>query len=102
VKEPPVKEEQDTKTDDETKEPETSSFPLGNWISGVSHLGKMVESTTSKVMTGGLDTLENIGKRTMQVLQDGDPGLKKKRAMFGPDKPVLSQVNDQLYVLKFS
>lgn len=50
--------------------------------------------TGSKVMTGGLDTLEAIGKKTMEVLQDGDPGLKKKRAFFmnEPDKPILSQI----------
>jgi len=38
-----------------------------------------------------LDTLETIGKKTMEVLQEGDPGLKKKRALFS-GKPVLSQV----------
>lgn len=45
-------------------------------------------------MTGGLDTLEAIGKKTMEVLQEGDPGLKKKRAFFmnQPEKPILSQV----------
>jgi len=43
------------------------------------------------VLTGGLDTLETIGKKTMEVLQEGDPGLMKKRALFS-GKPVLSQV----------
>lgn len=45
-------------------------------------------------MTGSLDTLEAIGKKTMEVLQDGDPGLKKKRAFFmnENDKPILSQI----------
>lgn len=49
----------------------------------------------TKVISGGLDTLETIGKKTMEVLQDGDPGLAKKRALLGlgtGDKPVLSQV----------
>lgn len=49
----------------------------------------------TKVIAGGLDTLETIGKKTMEVLQDGDPGLAKKRAMLGldhGDKPILSQV----------
>ncbi|XP_059484791.1 protein FAM114A2 [Neocloeon triangulifer] len=77
---------------DESSKPEDGgSFPLGSWISGVSQFGKIVESTGSKVLSGGLDTLENIGKKTMQVLQDGDPGLKKKRALFQQEKPVLSQ-----------
>lgn len=75
-----------------------STFGFGNLISGVSSITKLVESTgkefTNKVMTGGLDTLEAIGKKTMEVLQDGDPGLKKKRAFFmnEPEKPNLSQI----------
>lgn len=71
-----------------------SSFGFGNFISGVSSITKLVESTGSKVMTGGLDTLEAIGKKTMEVLQEGDPGLKKKRAFFmnEPEKPNLSQI----------
>lgn len=45
-------------------------------------------------MSGGLDTLEAIGKKTMEVLQEGDPGLKKKRAFFvnETDKPHLSHI----------
>nr|XP_031828689.1 protein FAM114A2 isoform X2 [Nomia melanderi] len=71
-----------------------SSFGFGNLISGVSSITKLVESTGSKVMSGGLDTLEAIGKKTMEVLQEGDPGLKKKRAIFinEAEKPILSQV----------
>ncbi|KAI8440845.1 hypothetical protein MSG28_009156 [Choristoneura fumiferana] len=68
------------------------AFQLGSLLSGVT---KFVESTGTKVIAGGLDTLETIGKKTMEVLQDGDPGLAKKRAMLGldaGDKPVLSQV----------
>lgn len=70
-----------------------SSFGFGNLISGVSSITKLVESTSNRVMSGGLDTLEAIGKKTMEVLQDGDPGLKKKRAFFlnEGDKPILSQ-----------
>ncbi|XP_043263301.1 protein FAM114A2 isoform X2 [Colletes gigas] len=81
--------------DDNTDQSEElSSFGFGNLISGVSSITKLVESTGSKVMTGGLDTLEAIGKKTMEVLQEGDPGLKKKRAFFmnEADKPILSQV----------
>ncbi|CAH0591646.1 unnamed protein product [Chrysodeixis includens] len=69
-----------------------AAFPFGSLFSGVS---KFVETTGTKVISGGLDTLETIGKKTMEVLQDGDPGLAKKRALLGlgaGDKPVLSQV----------
>ncbi|XP_047538800.1 protein FAM114A2 [Vanessa atalanta] len=68
------------------------AFQFGSLFSGVT---KFVETTGTKVIAGGLDTLETIGKKTMEVLQDGDPGLAKKRAMLGldsGDKLVLSQV----------
>ncbi|XP_017877284.1 protein FAM114A2 [Ceratina calcarata] len=88
------KEEDKTTSEDKEQPKEQSSFGFGNLISGVSSITKLVESTGSKVMSGGLDTLEAIGKKTMEVLQEGDPGLKKKRAFFSnePDKPNLSQV----------
>ena len=74
-------------------EAESSSlFGFSNLISGVSSITKLVETTGNKVLTGGLDTLETIGKKTMEVLQEGDPGLKKKRALFS-DKIVLSHVS---------
>ncbi|XP_044254629.1 protein FAM114A2 isoform X2 [Tribolium madens] len=71
-----------------------SGFGLGNLVMGVSQLTKLVETTGTKVISGGLDTLETIGKKTMEVLQEGDPGLKKKRAFLkiDQDKPVLSQL----------
>jgi hypothetical protein len=71
-----------------------TGFGLGNLVMGVSHLTKLVETTGTKVISGGLDTLETIGKKTMEVLQEGDPGLKKKRAFLkiDQDKPVLSQL----------
>nr|XP_003707147.1 PREDICTED: protein FAM114A2 [Megachile rotundata]XP_012149572.1 PREDICTED: protein FAM114A2 [Megachile rotundata]XP_012149573.1 PREDICTED: protein FAM114A2 [Megachile rotundata]XP_012149574.1 PREDICTED: protein FAM114A2 [Megachile rotundata] len=92
----PTSEKENSANDDvkeETPE-EQSIFGFGNLISGMSSITKLVESTGSKVMSGGLDTLEAIGKKTMEVLQDGDPGLKKKRAFFMNeiDKPNLSQV----------
>ncbi|XP_058798937.1 protein FAM114A2 [Phymastichus coffea] len=70
------------------------SFGFGNFMSSVSSITKLVETTSSKVIAGGLDTLEVIGKKTMEVLQEGDPGLKKKRAFFlnEGDKPILSQI----------
>lgn len=79
---------------EEQKGSSYGSFGFGNIMSGVSSITKLVELTGSKVMTGGLDTLEAIGKKTMEVLQDGDPGLKKKRAFFmnETDKPILSQI----------
>ncbi|KAF2882347.1 hypothetical protein ILUMI_23831 [Ignelater luminosus] len=70
------------------------TFGLGSFVSGVSQITKLVESTGNKVISSGLDTLETIGKKTMEVLQEGDPGLKKKRAFLkiDADKPVLSHI----------
>nr|CAH7729219.1 unnamed protein product [Callosobruchus chinensis] len=72
----------------------TLGFGLGNLVSGVSNITKFVEETGNKVISGGLDTLETIGKKTMEVLQEGDPGLKKKRQFLKleQEKPILSQV----------
>lgn len=85
------------KTPADKEVPDTQSqttFGFGNLMSGVSSITKLVESTSNKVIAGGLDTLETIGKKTMEVLQEGDPGLKKKRAFFthDKDKPILSQM----------
>nr|CAD7393548.1 unnamed protein product [Timema cristinae] len=66
-------------------------FDFSQLMSGMSSITKLVETTGTKVITGGLDTLETIGKKTMEVLQEGDPGLKKKRALFS-DKIELSQI----------
>nr|CAD7403557.1 unnamed protein product [Timema poppensis] len=66
-------------------------FDFSQLMSGMSSITKLVETTGTKVITGGLDTLETIGKKTMEVLQEGDPGLKKKRALFS-DKVELSQI----------
>ncbi|XP_012171230.2 protein FAM114A2 [Bombus terrestris] len=95
--EPKSNEEEENQTDNDDKEEQTkeqSSFGFGNLISSVSSITKLVESTGSKVVSGGLDTLEAIGKKTMEVLQEGDPGLKKKRTFFinETDKPNLSQI----------
>ncbi|KAI4462877.1 hypothetical protein MML48_4g00001880 [Holotrichia oblita] len=78
--------------DDETiHEKPILGFGLGNLVQGVT---KLVETTGTKVISGGLDTLETIGKKTMEVLQENDPGLKKKRAFLklDDDKPILSQL----------
>lgn len=64
------------------------SMLLGNLMSGVSQIG-------NRVISGGLDTLEGIGKKTMTMLQENDPGLLNKRKMLGmmdKDTPVLSQI----------
>lgn len=48
---------------------------------------------------GGLDTLEVIGRKAMDVIQEGDPGLRKKRAFLTNVKPNLSQACQYCCVL---
>jgi len=64
------------------------------FLSNASQITKIVETTGSKIINGGLDTLETVGKKTLEVLQEGDPGLRKKRAIFfqNTEKINLSQV----------
>ena len=45
-----------------------------------------------QVLMGGLDTLEVIGRKAMDVIQEGDPGLRRKRGFLLNKKPNLSQV----------
>lgn len=42
------------------------------------------------MVTEGIGALETIGKKTMDVISEGDPGFRVKRDMF--KKPSLSQV----------
>lgn len=74
----------DARTDEDTKE---KLISLGSLVSNVQQI-------STRVISGGLDTLEGIGKKTMTILQENDPGLMNKRKLLGldNDKPVLSQV----------
>lgn len=73
------------------------------FFNNVSQITKIVETTGSKIIYGGLDTLETVGKKTIEVLQEGDPGLRKKRALFfqNTEKINLSQVIVFDYSLKY-
>ena len=52
----------------------------------------MVQTTGKELVSGGLDALEFIGKKTMGVLAEGDPGLRQKRKTLAGSGPSLSQV----------
>lgn len=88
-----VQEEEKRKRDGYEPSPstpeKTSNSGLGSFVTGVSQM-------SSKVISGGLDTLEGIGKKTMNMLQENDPGLMNKRKLLGLDggdnRPVLSQM----------
>lgn len=56
-----------------------------------SSLTSVVQSTGKTVITGGLDALEFIGKKTMDVIAEGDPGFKKTKGLMSRNA-TLSQV----------
>ena len=45
----------------------------------------------NKIVAGGLGTLENIGKKTMDFLSEGDPGLRNKRAYVQEQIEIISK-----------
>ncbi|KAL5012397.1 hypothetical protein ScPMuIL_010948 [Solemya velum] len=46
---------------------------------GVTNLTKKVQDKGKSIVTGGLDVLETIGKKTYDVITEHDPGLKRTR-----------------------
>lgn len=49
------------------------------------------DSQGKSVISGGLDALEFIGKKTMDVIAEGDPGFKKTKGLMNRNS-TLSQV----------
>ncbi|XP_057366026.1 protein FAM114A2-like [Daphnia carinata] len=84
------------------KQPAQEEKPAGftqlSLFGGVSNITKFVESTGSSLFSTGLDTLELLGKKTINVLQQSDPGLKRTKAVLvnplqgSHDRPCLSQI----------
>lgn len=64
----------------ESKEGESSS-PMTGALGFLSSISTAVQSTGKTVLTGGLDALEFIGKKTMDVIAEGDPGFKKTKGL---------------------
>lgn len=73
----------------EEEEGAASGFKLDSLFSNVSLI-------SSKVMTGGLETLEGIGKKTMNIIQETDPNIKNKlRNINYSNRPNLSELLKQ-------
>uniref|UniRef100_A0A8C2UU96 Family with sequence similarity 114 member A1 n=1 Tax=Chinchilla lanigera TaxID=34839 RepID=A0A8C2UU96_CHILA len=59
-----------------------TSPPPGSGSRGMlSALTNVVQNTGKSVLTGGLDALEFIGKKTMNVLAESDPGFKRTKTL---------------------
>eukprot|EP00112_Aurelia_sp_Birch-Aquarium-sp1_P008039 Seg1880.5 transcript_id=Seg1880.5/GoldUCD/mRNA.D3Y31 product="Protein FAM114A2" protein_id=Seg1880.5/GoldUCD/D3Y31 len=65
------------------EEQPTSSSGLGSWLSGfgVSKISSMVQNTGKEIVTGSLDALEFVGKKTFDAISHGDPAFRKRRGM---------------------
>ncbi|KAM4038945.1 protein FAM114A2 [Anomaloglossus baeobatrachus] len=57
------------------------SSPITGALGFFSSISTAVQSTGKTVLTGGLDALEFIGKKTMDVIAEGDPGFKKTKGL---------------------
>ncbi|XP_075957444.1 protein FAM114A2 [Anarhichas minor] len=67
------------------------SAAVGGAMGMLSSLTSVVQSTGKTVISGGLDALEFIGKKTMDVIAEGDPGFKKTKGLMNRNSS-LSQV----------
>uniref|UniRef100_A0A8C0LM01 Family with sequence similarity 114 member A2 n=1 Tax=Canis lupus dingo TaxID=286419 RepID=A0A8C0LM01_CANLU len=56
-----------------------------------STISTAVQTTGKSVISGGLDALEFIGKKTMDVIAEGDPGFKRTKGLMNRNS-TLSQV----------
>lgn len=45
----------------------------------MSQISSVVQSTGKEIVSGGLDALEFVGKKTIDAISQGDPGFRKKR-----------------------
>ncbi|KAF7655285.1 hypothetical protein LDENG_00058240 [Lucifuga dentata] len=74
------------------KAPQTDgSSAVGGAMGMLTSLSSAVQNTGKTVITGGLDALEFIGKKTMDVIAEGDPGFKKTKGLMNRNA-TLSQV----------
>lgn len=67
------------------------SSPRSAALGVFSSITTAVQSTGKSVISGGLDALEFIGKKTMDVIAEGDPGFKKTKGLMNRNS-TLSQV----------
>ncbi|XP_034512719.1 protein FAM114A2 [Ailuropoda melanoleuca] len=68
-----------------------NSSPLIGPFGVFSTISTAVQTTGKSVISGGLDALEFIGKKTMDVIAEGDPGFKRTKGLMNRNS-TLSQV----------
>ncbi|GAB1296097.1 Protein FAM114A2 [Apodemus speciosus] len=65
----------------ETNAGENGSLLVAGPFGMLSTISTAVQSTGKSVISGGLDALEFIGKKTMDVIAEGDPGFKRTKGL---------------------
>uniref|UniRef100_A0A673IHB3 Protein FAM114A2-like n=1 Tax=Sinocyclocheilus rhinocerous TaxID=307959 RepID=A0A673IHB3_9TELE len=94
-----VEKEKTDASSKESKDEEEKTYGMGGAMGMISSssmgmlssLTTVVQSTGKTVISGGLDALEFIGKKTMDVIAEGDPGFKKTKGLMNRNS-TLSQV----------
>ncbi|KAA8586507.1 hypothetical protein FQN60_000343, partial [Etheostoma spectabile] len=70
-----------SETSETDRAADDGSAAAGSAMGMLSSLTSVVQNTGKTVITGGLDALEFIGKKTMDVIAEGDPGFKKTKGL---------------------
>lgn len=65
----------------ETSAGKNGSLVVAGPFGMLSTISTAVQSTGKSVISGGLDALEFIGKKTMDVIAEGDPGFKRTKGL---------------------
>ena len=63
---------------------------MSSWFSSfvpIESISNLVQNTGQEFVAGSIDALEFIGKKTVDILSEGDPGLRSKRGALAGDKP---------------
>ncbi|XP_060096252.1 protein FAM114A2 isoform X2 [Heteronotia binoei] len=72
-------------------DPENPSLSISGAFGMFSTISAAVQNTGKTVISGSLDALEFIGKKTMDVIAEGDPGFKKTKGLMNRNS-TLSQI----------
>ncbi|XP_007434556.1 protein FAM114A2 [Python bivittatus] len=86
-----IKESQESEEVSDGKEETENLSPISGAFGMFSTISSAVQSTGKTVISGSLDALEYIGKKTMDVIAEGDPGFRKTKGLMSRNS-TLSQV----------
>lgn len=78
-------------TGESTANENENSSPMAGPLGMFSTISTAVQSTGKSMISGGLDALEFIGKKTMDVIAEGDPGFRRTKGLMHRSS-TLSQV----------